>query len=742
MSYIKHKNLSVKTGTSPAFKKEKHCIADAVDNPVPNGVSKSGFNVIPVAVVKGDGRKKTGTAISHSEEKLKLVMNAALDAIICINTSGEISFWNPQAEAIFGWTENEALGHQLSELIIPEQYRKRHNEGMALYLKTGNGPALNKLLELSAVKRSGEEFPIELTIMPIKQEVEEFFCAFVRDITERKKSEAALQKAYEEKNMVLERIDDGFFAVDENSIVTYWNKRAEILLNAEREDMIGKNLHEVFTTPGSIAFYNNYQKAIREKTTVHFVEFSERTNKWFAVSAYASDSGLSVYFKDVTEQKNAEEKLKESELRYRSIIEQATDAICIADASMKIIDVNLYCCQMLGYTKEEFLPLTVADLFVQEDLKENPFKIGELMSGKVIRNERRFKRKDGTLIEVEMSGRMLEDGRFILFGHDIAERKKAEDKIKESELRYRSLNEQSTDTICILDSAFKFIEINPSGCNMFVCTKEEVLQFYMTDVLFEEDLKTNPIKIDELKAGKVTSNERRIKRKDGSAILVEISSKMLEDGRVMVFGRDISERKEAERLIKESEAKYRSFFESSMDGILLKITDGEILSANPAACEIFKMTEEEICATGRSGVMDSQDPRVKLLLEEQQRTGKAKGELTMLRKDGSKFEAELTSAIFIDSFGQNRTSMIVRDITERKQAEQRIKESNERYNLISQATNDMVWDWDLVKDKVYRNKEGWKKIFRTGCNDIKNESEADWDNRVHPEDKRKVKCNV
>ena len=444
-------------------------------------------------------RKNAEEKINNSEEKRRLIMNAALDAIICIDVKGDITFWNPRAEVTFGWTESEALGQALAGLIIPEQYRKRHNEGMALYTKTGEGPALNKLLELSAIKRSGEEFPIELTIMPIKQANEDFFCAFVRDITERKKTEAALKKVYQEKNTLLERIDDGFFAVDENSIVTYWNKKAEILLNAERENVIGKNLHEVFATDTSRAFYNNYQKAIRENTTVHFVEFSTRTNKWFSVSAYASDNGLSVYFKDVTEQKDAEEKLKESELRYRSLIEQATD------------------------------------------------------------------------------------------------------------------------TICIINTSGKFIEMNSSGCRMFGYSREEILQLSINDVLFEEDLKINPIRFDELKAGKTTSTEQRIKRKDGASVEVELNAKMIEDGRLIVFGRNI---------------------------------------------------------------------------------------------------------------------------TERKQTEQRLRQSNDRYDLISKATNDMVWDWDLVTGKVYRNKEGWKKIFRTGDKEIQNESMDDWDKRIHPEDRNIVELVI
>jgi len=123
-----------------------------------------------------------------------------------------------------------------------------------------------------------------------------------------------------ELNTVLDRIDDGFFAVDKNSVVIYWNKRAEILLDAKMEDMMGKNLHEMFADSGSLAFYDHYQTAIRDNSTIHFEEFSKRTNKWFAVSAYGSDNGLSVYFKDVTDRKQAEDKIRESELRYRSIV--------------------------------------------------------------------------------------------------------------------------------------------------------------------------------------------------------------------------------------------------------------------------------------------------------------------------------------------------------------------------------------------------------------------------------------
>lgn len=132
------------------------------------------------------------------------------------------------------------------------------------------------------------------------------------------------------------------------------------------------------------------------------------------------------------------------------------------------------------------------------------------------------------------------------------------------------------------------------------------------------------------------------------------------------------EQEEAETRIKESEAKYRSFFENSMDGILLTVTDGQILAANPAACGMFNMTEQEICEAGRFGLVDPTDPRVMPLIEQRQLTGQARGEITLLRKDGSTFSGEVSSSLFIDAYGNERTSMIIRDITNRKVAEEKI----------------------------------------------------------------------
>ncbi|HDR14056.1 MAG TPA: transporter substrate-binding domain-containing protein [Desulfobacteraceae bacterium] len=130
-------------------------------------------------------------------------------------------------------------------------------------------------------------------------------------------------------------------------------------------------------------------------------------------------------------------------------------------------------------------------------------------------------------------------------------------------------------------------------------------------------------------------------------------------------------RRVAERTkdLHESEEKYRSFFENSMDAILLTAPDGSVFAANPSACELFGRTEDEIIKLGREGLVDATDPRLHLLLAEREKNRKARGEITFFRKDGSRFSTEVTSASFEDSAGEIKTSMIIRDITEREAAE-------------------------------------------------------------------------
>ncbi|HNL66301.1 MAG TPA: PAS domain S-box protein, partial [Ferruginibacter sp.] len=155
--------------------------------PSPDGVSVFFRNI--------SEKKRAEQQLKTSEEKTRLIMNSALDAIISIDEAGLITFWNPQAEQTFGWSAEEITGKSLTDTIIPPQYREMHQKGMELYRQTGKGPVLNKIIEISAVNRSGAEFPIELTIIPVRYNGSVSFSAFIRDISLRKKAEEKILKA-------------------------------------------------------------------------------------------------------------------------------------------------------------------------------------------------------------------------------------------------------------------------------------------------------------------------------------------------------------------------------------------------------------------------------------------------------------------------------------------------------------------------------------------------------------------
>jgi len=140
-------------------------------------------------------QEKAEEELRESENKLRTVINSALDAIITVDDLGQITEWNPQAAQIFGWTKEEVLGHLLTENIIPTQHRTAHFEGMNNYMATGHVPALNQRIEITALHKSGREFPIELSIIPMVNNGEHSFTAFARDITLQKNSKDEMERA-------------------------------------------------------------------------------------------------------------------------------------------------------------------------------------------------------------------------------------------------------------------------------------------------------------------------------------------------------------------------------------------------------------------------------------------------------------------------------------------------------------------------------------------------------------------
>jgi PAS domain S-box-containing protein len=171
-----------------------------------------------------------------------------------------------------------------------------------------------------------------------------------------------------------------------------------------------------------------------------------------------------------------------------------------------------------------------------------------------------------------------------------------------------------------------------------------------------------------------------------------------------IAGLSLNKRARAvEDALREAEGQCRAIFENSMDGALMTTPDGSILAANPAACRMLGRTEEEVCEAGRAGVVDLSDPRLPVLLEERARTGMARGELTFVRKDGTRFPVEISSRVFKDRHGDQRTSMIFREITERVRAEEKIRESEEKYRAVVENIQDVIARFDRDCRYLYVN---------------------------------------
>ena len=183
----------------------------------------------------------------EAESRIHAIVEGALDAVVTMDGCGVVVEWNPQAEATFGFTRAEAVGAVLAELIIPLQYRAAHAAGMQRYLKTGTEAILRRRIEITALRKNGEEFPVELTVIPLRFGEHILFSSFIRDIGERKQGEDALRQTTSFIESMFEHLPNMVFVKDAKDLrFARLNKAGEELLGYSRSDLLGKNDYDFF----------------------------------------------------------------------------------------------------------------------------------------------------------------------------------------------------------------------------------------------------------------------------------------------------------------------------------------------------------------------------------------------------------------------------------------------------------------------------------------------------------------
>ena len=209
-----------------------------------------------------------------------------------------ILYVNEAFTKMTGYTAEEVIGQ------TPRMLQGPNSDREAL-VKMGAALRNWKSCEITTInyKKNGEEYWVNFSVTPVADETGWYthWIAIERDVTEQKEAEQKLRASYNERNAILESIGDGFFAINNNWIITYWNKMAETIMGKKREDIVGKDIREVYpNVPGRIT-YLYYEKAFRTKERQNFNVHSADVDRWFDVSVFPSATGLSVYFKDISE---------------------------------------------------------------------------------------------------------------------------------------------------------------------------------------------------------------------------------------------------------------------------------------------------------------------------------------------------------------------------------------------------------------------------------------------------------
>jgi two-component system, cell cycle sensor histidine kinase and response regulator CckA len=276
---------------------------------------------------------------------------------------------------------------------------------------------------------------------------------------------------------ILDLVPEAYVCLDNEFRYAFVNRAAEQLLGKDRADLLGNALWEVYPALVGTPFEEHYRRAMAERIQITFEDYYAPWQRWFAVTATPDpDDGILIRLADISERKRAEEALRESEERYRTILQAAREGFVLVDRHGSLREVNDAYCRMSGYSVQELLAMRIQDLEASETASETAAHIQKLMVQGEDRFESRHRRKDGSVFDVEVSTRYGSDGGwFVSFLRDITERKRAEEALRESEEKKREILDSIADAFFSLDDDMVVRYFNPAAERMLNRKADEVM---------------------------------------------------------------------------------------------------------------------------------------------------------------------------------------------------------------------------------------------------------------------------
>ncbi|MGB2808486.1 MAG: PAS domain S-box protein [Sedimentisphaerales bacterium] len=543
--------------------------------------------------------KQTQEALRKSEEKWHSLLNNTPDIVMIVDRDGTIRFIN---HTVPGIKEQEATGKRVYDYISPEHHDTMRKD-LERVFQTGQGASQ----EISGVGPHGSLSRYQAQLRPIKQDGRIVAASIVtRDITERKRADEEIRTSDERFRNLAERSFDLIFMTDAQGCLTYISAASEKIFQYKPEEMVGTHFKnylvksEIYRV--SQRFAENFKgenlgifqmEAMRKDGGRVFIELNSSP-----IVKDGAKIGIQGIIRDITERKNTEQSLRESEERLRAGLSAAQMGTWRWDPATNQDTRDASFNGILGLEAvestqpvEDFLQHVhpedreMVDAEIQRSLREHCTYVAEF----------RIVRPDGTVRWLRDQGKPLydeDDHILCLTGAvvDITERKRAEEALRESEKRYRSLFQGAAEGIIVADiETMEFKYVNSAICKMLGFTEEEFKEFSLPDIHRKEDLE---YVISEFKAqaqGKKTfSPNIPFLRKDGTIMYADVNTtNTLIDGRQCNVGffTDITERKQAEETLRESEERYRTLVESAGESIVMVNKDGVHLFMNETAAK-------------------------------------------------------------------------------------------------------------------------------------------------------------
>ncbi|ELY46972.1 PAS domain-containing sensor histidine kinase [Natronorubrum bangense] len=645
-------------------------------------------------------QKRSEDARRKTEGRFRSLVDAVEeDAIFRLDPKGHVASWNEGAKEIKGYESEEILGEHVSTFYTEEDRAtgtpERHLERAA---KTGSIGD-----EGWRVRKDGTRFWANVTITAVHDEdgTPQGYLKVARDMTERHEREQELES---ELQRVFGRISDAFYAVDEDFRFTHVNKRAEELLQRSTEELIGEKVWEMFPESRNTHGYEAFHQALETQKAVSYEETLPTLGGWFEVRVYPSETGLSVYFRDITERKQREQAIRESERRYRTLVENFPNGVVTQfDEELRYTLAEGQAFDYLPHSPDDVEGRHLHEVWADDVVETIEPAFRAALEGETQSVEGTSEGREWILHVVPLADQDGEIHGGMTMALDITERKERERELA----KYETIVETVNDGIYTVDEEGRFIMVNDAYTELTGYSREELLGSHVSLVADEDTIERATVLEEVIAEGSVDEPvmEATLRTADGGRVPAEATFAMLpgdERERIGV-ARDITERKQRERALKESEARFRMLAENLEEMVWIETPDTrELLYINPAAETIWGRDREWLYENPTSfleTVHPDDHQRVEQAYEAVPDDGFDE-EYRIVRPDDEVRWLDVQAVPVHNEERQIRRIVgIVDDITERKERERALEESELRYRtLVEHFPNGAVglYDEDLT----------------------------------------------